>query len=147
MAERTRLMADAIEIDGDTLPAIYRIFKETATILGVIRCPPLFVEGDLNINAYTTGADEPIVVVSEGAVSRLTPQELSFVFGHELGHIMAGHVRYQNLAEALAMFGASAASLIPVLGQIGETAINAALVPPQGKSIKTTWFEVGGGLM
>ena len=39
------------------------------------------------INAFTTGVEEPILVLSESVLS-LRPREQEFIIGHELGHIL-----------------------------------------------------------
>ncbi|MHB1022568.1 MAG: M48 family metallopeptidase [Acidobacteriaceae bacterium] len=46
------------------------------------------------INAYVTGfGASKRVVVWDTAIQRATPDEISFIFGHEMGHYVLGHIR------------------------------------------------------
>ncbi|MFU8806938.1 MAG: M48 family metallopeptidase, partial [Bradymonadaceae bacterium] len=49
-------------------------------------------------NAFTTGTKNYQVVVSSSLVTLLSPRELMFVIGHELGHILSEHVLYSMFA-------------------------------------------------
>ena len=100
-AEQVRLASTAIRVTSTSLPPLYDCYLEACSVLVVTDPPPLYIEAG-PINAYTTGADEPIVVISSMAVSLLNRPETVFVLGHELGHVLAGHVRYHTLAQFLA---------------------------------------------
>jgi Zn-dependent protease with chaperone function len=59
------------------------------------------------INAYVTGfGASKRVVVWDTAVQRATPGEISFIFGHEMGHYVLGHIFHGLLfAACLMCFG------------------------------------------
>jgi len=80
------------------LGPLYDCFSEACEALDVNPMPQLFIEqGPLGTRSL--GIDQPIVVVSSATLSFLTRDELIFALGHELGHIKAGHLRYQAVAE------------------------------------------------
>lgn len=63
-----------------------------------IPMPPVYITQAYGINAYTMGHKEKAyVVLFSGAVDRLNKDELTFIVGHEMGHIKSGHVLYQNM--------------------------------------------------
>lgn len=114
------LIADTILATEMSVPWLYEVYRETCEALQVDDPPPLYVKMG-GINAYTTGADEPFIVVAAGAASLLDREELLFVLGHELGHVMAGHVRYQTMVQVLLGGGKSqlpGASLARLLADI-----------------------------
>jgi predicted Zn-dependent protease len=49
------------------------------------------------VNAMAIGRDRPFVVVTTGLVNLHDEEELRFVIGHELGHILSGHAVYRTM--------------------------------------------------
>ncbi len=85
--------------------------------------PELYVSlgnefGGMAINAFTTGAEEPFIVIYSGLVERLTDEELLAVLAHEMGHIHCQHLLYRSAAIAL---------LILLNTALGSTPIGAIL--------------------
>lgn len=77
---------------------LYNVARETWDVLDLEHIPDLYMQQDYYINAYTTGfQQDAYIVVSTGAVDKLTDKELQFVIGHEAGHIKSGHVLYHIL--------------------------------------------------
>ncbi len=55
------------------------------------------------LNAYVTGfGASKRVVVWDTTIAKATPDEISFIFGHEMGHYVLGHI-YKGLAFAAVM--------------------------------------------
>lgn len=83
--------------------------------------PEVYVEQNYYINAYTTGhQEEAFIVLSSGAVDKLSDNELQFVVGHEAGHILSGHVLYHLMCAYLGQLlslipGAKMATMGPLL--------------------------------
>lgn len=48
---------------------------------------------------------EPFIVLDSALVELLTPTQLQFVLGHEVGHIASGHVLYRTLLALALEFG------------------------------------------
>ncbi|HZS39082.1 MAG TPA: M48 family metallopeptidase [Polyangia bacterium] len=64
-------------------------------------------EKSRSLNAYVDGLGATKrVVVWDTTIARLSPAEIMFVFGHELGHYVLGHIQ-QGIAFVLAMLLAS----------------------------------------
>ncbi|MDQ3388377.1 MAG: M48 family metallopeptidase, partial [Gemmatimonadota bacterium] len=62
---------------------------------------PLFVAQTPLVNAGAYGMDRPFIIVNSGTVALLEDDELRFVLGHELGHVMSGHVLYTTMMALL----------------------------------------------
>ncbi len=57
------------------------------------------------VNAYVTGfGASKRVVVWDTSVAEATPDEISFIFGHEMGHYVLGHIRTGMLFAAALLF-------------------------------------------
>ena len=96
------LIASAIHATPALMPRLYGLFAEVCRTLDVPEpYPPLYLIQNPVINAFTTGADVPYVCINSGTVERLEDDELRFILGHELGHAIAGHVRYSTLTQML----------------------------------------------
>lgn len=77
-------------------PQLYNLGKSVADMVcSENQIPMFYVEEGYHINSYTLKDQEAYyLVLTTGAVDRLTADELKFLIGHELGHLVAGHVEY-----------------------------------------------------
>ena len=82
------------------MSGLYDCFQEACDALDVHPPPRLYVEQG-PIGTRSLGLKTPSVVVSSATLSLLTRDELLFAFGHELGHIKAGHLVYQAVVEVV----------------------------------------------
>jgi len=96
-ADELRLLSSNVRVTADSIPSLYELFEEACEVLDVSPRPEFYVEPGA-LNAYTTGVERPIVVLSSSMPSVLTRDELLFVIGHELGHVKSGHVLYGAMA-------------------------------------------------
>lgn len=94
--------------------------------------PEMFVMQSPTVNAYTIGMDEPFIVITSGMYDLMSPAEMRFVVGHELGHALSGHAVYRTMLMHLIRL-ASSFGFIP-LGGWALRAIVAALLEWQRKS-------------
>lgn len=80
-------------------PQLYNLTQSVSDTLSIGDYKPQFyVEEGYHINSYTLkDLEDYYVVLTTGAVDRLTTEELKFLVGHELGHLIAGHVEYHLL--------------------------------------------------
>lgn len=81
--------------------------------------PELYVSltndfGGLAINAFTTGSEEPFIVLYSGLVERLSDEELLAVLAHEMGHIHCQHLLYRTAAIALLVLLNTALGSTPI---------------------------------
>ena len=93
--------ADNVRVTPRMFPRLHRYLGWGCRILDVEE-PELYVTMDPNPNAFTYGHKSPFIVLTSGLIDLLGDEELSFVVGHELGHIKAGHVLYTVLARNIA---------------------------------------------
>lgn len=118
------LCGSSFHITKDACSDLYHLCRNTFETLDVTPYPDVYAQQDYYINAYTTGYEtNAFIVLSSGAVDKLTDNELKFVVGHETGHIKSGHVLY-HLASA---YIGQAATLIPGVGPLAVLSMTTAL--------------------
>ena len=109
---RTELLGDAIRITPRQSPSLHSILVDAAARVGV-PCPELFIKQDPTFNALTFGTNEDhVIVMHSGLFDAAEPDELQFIFGHELGHIRNHHVTNMTIAQFL---GSGTARIVEVL--------------------------------
>ncbi|WP_433174492.1 M48 family metallopeptidase [Actinoallomurus sp. CA-150999] len=111
---------------------LYDIMRDSAYILDLPEVPELYITQDPAPNAMTIGVDNPFIVVNTGLIDLLDDEELRFVVGHEVGHVLSGHAVYRTMAMILTNLGARIAWL--PLGNIAIAAILMGLNEWQRKS-------------
>ena len=120
---RLQNLGSAVRVGKGQFDSLHTVFVGCAERIGVTPIPPLYLQSG-GLQAYTSGVEEPFVVLHSGLVSSLSTRELEFVIGHELGHIRCGHVLYNTLAEQLRLLLA----LVPGAGTLLSTATQVALL-------------------
>ena len=75
--------------------------------------PELYITQDPLVNAMALGADKPFIVITTGMVDLMDPEEIRFVIGHELGHVLSGHAVYRTMLFHLINLAAEG-GLVPV---------------------------------
>lgn len=96
------IKSGGICVNAHSEPAIYKIVKNVCEVL-CMEMPEVYIYDDIGgINAYTTGIDRPIIVLSRMAVGMLDEHELAYIIGHECGHILCNHVKYHIIMNILA---------------------------------------------
>jgi Zn-dependent protease with chaperone function len=94
------------------------LHKLLARCCEVLSCPvpDLYITTNPILNAYTVGHRRTCLVLHSGLVEALTADELSFVIGHELGHIKCGHGLYRQLGNLLVQYWDALSALISIPG-------------------------------
>ncbi len=79
-------------IEPDTTPRLYQLCQTTKERLHVRKNVKFCIEDRAHVTGFCAGGgndDYPSVIgISSGAVNKLSDSELSFVIGHELGHVI-----------------------------------------------------------
>lgn len=96
----------AIECGPDQFPELIALLERARRSLDLPYKPALFVTESPVVNAMTTGAEEPILIVHSALLDALTDEQVVSVLGHELGHLHSDHPVYQTLAQLLVQGGA-----------------------------------------
>jgi Zn-dependent protease with chaperone function len=119
-------LADNTRISSNTMPELYSIGVDTATRLG-IPPPTFFLDTNPAPNAATLGSNNPSVVLTSGLLDLCeADDELRFVIGHEIGHLICGHTKYRLMAEKYVMI-AKLVSLLPIVGATFATLLQVGL--------------------
>ena len=100
---RHELLGRAVRVSARQFPELHALACRCADTLGIAE-PRVYVTpqmGSLNASTYGT-EDEAFIVLHSATVDHLTADELTFVIGHECGHIESEHVVYATAARFLA---------------------------------------------
>ncbi len=105
--------AQALEVGPDQYPDLHEILKEVSATLDW-PVPKLYVSQTPLANAGAVGVDNPFIVLNSSLVELSSPDELRFVLGHEVAHIISEHALYRTLLFLLLQFSRAA---VPLVGQ------------------------------
>jgi Zn-dependent protease with chaperone function len=96
-ALRLMFLASSVRASEDQFPQLYHDLLDGCYILDLPRVPELFISQDPIVNAMALGTDKPFVVITTGMVDLMDPEEIRFIIGHELGHVLSGHAVYRTM--------------------------------------------------
>ncbi|MGH7474785.1 MAG: M48 family metallopeptidase [Longimicrobiales bacterium] len=93
---RLAFQANAVRVSERQFPKLHAHYQD---VLRTMDTPhhPLFVSQTPIVNAGAYGMAQPFIILNSGSVRLLADEELIFLLGHELGHIMSGHVLYRTM--------------------------------------------------
>ncbi|HEY6315759.1 MAG TPA: M48 family metallopeptidase [Streptosporangiaceae bacterium] len=114
-AFRLTYLAGAVRASERQFPHIYELVRDGSYILDLPEVPEVYVSQDPTVNAMALGRDKPFIVITTGMVNLYDPEELRWVIGHELGHILSGHAVYRTMLLILLRLASRAAFLPLVL--------------------------------
>lgn len=114
-------ISSGIVIDSNNFPEINKILNHCCKTLGV-KIPHAVVSSRMpGINAYASGTvDTPYLLISDLATHLLTKEELTFIIGHECGHLAMEHLVYHLIGRSLNELG----KLLPVVGPMLVELVN-----------------------
>jgi Zn-dependent protease with chaperone function len=93
--------------------------------------PELYVTQTPLVNAGAVGFQHPFIILNSAAVEMLDDDELRWLIGHELGHIISGHATYRTITVLLLVLGFNN---LPFLAGIALLPIKLALLEWYRKS-------------
>jgi Zn-dependent protease with chaperone function len=114
-AFRLTYLAGAVKVSERQFPHVYELVRDGSYILDLPDVPDCFVAQDPTVNAMALGRDKPFIVITTGMINLYDPEELRWVIGHELGHILSGHAVYRTMLLILLRLATRAAFLPLVL--------------------------------
>jgi Zn-dependent protease with chaperone function len=106
---RLLFLASSVRASQEQFPQLYQLLLDGSSILDLPEVPELFISQDPIPNAMALGSDKPFIVVTTGLVDLLDTEELRFVIGHELGHVLSGHTVYRTMLYKLTQLAARVA--------------------------------------
>ena len=96
-ALRLMFLASSVRASEQQFPHIYETLRDGAYILDLPNVPELYIWQNPMVNAMAIGTDKPFIVITTGMVNLCDAEELRFVVGHELGHVLSGHAVYRTM--------------------------------------------------
>jgi Zn-dependent protease with chaperone function len=118
---RLLFLASSVRASEQQFPQLYQMLRDGAYVLDLPSVPELYITQDPSVNAMAIGVDKAFVVITTGMVDMMDPEELRFVIGHELGHVLSGHSVYRTMLYYLMALAARLA-LVP-LAWVGLKAV------------------------
>jgi Zn-dependent protease with chaperone function len=113
-AFRLTYMASAVRASERQFPHVYELVRDGSYILDLPEVPEVFVSQSPLVNAMALGRDKPFIVITTGMINLYDPEELRWVIGHELGHILSGHAVYRTMLLILLQLAQRAALWTPI---------------------------------
>jgi Zn-dependent protease with chaperone function len=104
-----------VRVNANSFASLYALVERCCTILSC-KVPDVYLTTNPEMNAYTSGQRRTCIVLHSALVETLTPDELCFVIGHEIGHIKAAHGLYRQLGDMLINYWEILTSVVPIPG-------------------------------
>ncbi|MCI0541952.1 MAG: M48 family metallopeptidase [Verrucomicrobiales bacterium] len=95
---RTRtLSVEGLEVTKEQFAELYSIVEDCARILQIEKTPRVFVSTHTEYPTVTENYSDSVVIIQANILDRFRhPTELRFLIGRELGHVKAGHTRWNT---------------------------------------------------
>lgn len=107
-------MSTNLRLSENQLGKYYRMLPPICERLG-IEIPELYLQLDVNPNAYTYGDTKPAIVMTSGLFETIPEELIPTVLAHECGHIACHHTLYHTIGRTILN---GAGSLMSGLGNI-----------------------------
>lgn len=108
---RNSMEGHSFKVEKSLLPHLHEMFYEVKEKLGYKEDVDFYITGDSSVNAFSVAAETKdghhIVNVNSALVELMSDDELRFVIGHELGHLIDEDTRLRRLIYFVFPAGAS----------------------------------------
>jgi Zn-dependent protease with chaperone function len=98
---RLAFQANAVKVSENQFPHIHGLYQDVCKTMDPKEKYDLFISQDPIVNAGAYGMEKPFIILNSGTLWLLNDDEISFILGHELGHIMSDHVLYRTMTVLL----------------------------------------------
>jgi Zn-dependent protease with chaperone function len=102
---RQSLLSASVKLGDDQMPEVWADYRAALARLDLPEVYDLYITQFPITNAAAIGSGKPIIVVTSQTVELCDELELRTVLGHEVGHVLADHVRYMTALEILLALG------------------------------------------
>jgi Zn-dependent protease with chaperone function len=96
-ALRLMFLANSVRCSPEQFPNLYQAMLDGAYILDLPTVPEMYINQFPIVNAMALGSSKPFIVLNSSLVDLMDPDEVRFVIGHELGHVLSGHTVYNTM--------------------------------------------------
>lgn len=97
---RIQNMSTNLRISEKQLPKYYHMLLPICEKLG-IEVPEMYLELNVNPNAYTAGDTQPFIVLTSGLLEHMPEELIPTVIAHECGHIACHHNLYSTMGRII----------------------------------------------
>ena len=94
--KKLKAMGLRAKVMGNNYPEILQLVRSHCKALGM-REPDVYVVEDQVPTIWTLAGAKGCVVITKPVLTALAPDELAAAIAHELGHLKAGHVRFNTV--------------------------------------------------
>ena len=98
---RLAFLASSVRVSERQFPRVWSLYQDVLRTLDAPKEYPLFISQTPIVNAGAYGMNEPFIILNSGTVKLLDDDQLSYVMGHELGHVMSDHALYRTMTQIL----------------------------------------------
>lgn len=96
-ALRLAFKANAVRTSENQYAWVHQRLARVCQVLDVENPPECYISQTPVVNAGAVGFGEPFIVLNSSMLEVLSEDEVEAVLGHEVGHILSGHVLYRTL--------------------------------------------------
>lgn len=96
-AVRLAFQANAVRVSPNQFGNVYRVYQQALKTLDAPEEYPLYITQTPMVNAGAYGMDKPFIILNSGTVALIDDAELEYILGHEIAHILSGHVLYRTM--------------------------------------------------
>ena len=108
-------LASSVRVGPTQFGEVHDMVTDAVRALDLVPAPEVYVQQSPSVLAMTLGIDRPWIVLTTGALDLFDDEELRFVIGREVGHVLSGHGVYRTMLFQL-MALAERVAWIPVGG-------------------------------
>jgi Zn-dependent protease with chaperone function len=121
---RLAFQANAVRVSANQFPRVHGLYQDVLKTLDAPDDYPLYISQTPIVNAGAYGMEKPFIILNSGTVALLDDQQLAYVMGHEVGHIVSDHVLYRTMTLLLLQLAAMG---FPIVGLAARAVLVALL--------------------
>jgi Zn-dependent protease with chaperone function len=125
---RVQLTGSHLRVTPNSFPDLHALLMTACETLDFSRPPDLYIGGSEELQTFTAGVEDPLILLHSGSVESLTPEELLFVISHQIGHIRSKHLLYYQIAEFLPLVAEIVGTATLGIGELLGAGLEIALL-------------------